>query len=137
MMVHIMGEVQKPGEYRVPDRTDVLELVSKAGGPTEFSRLGSVTIRRVMQTSPATTSRSSRDNRENREARDSRITILNVDLRKAWNSSNHVPPPRLLPGDVVVVSRNSWFGYKRMATIVRDLAVVASAYFLYLRVTED
>lgn len=136
MMVHIMGEVQKPGEYRVPDRTDVLELVSKAGGPTEFSSLGSVSIRRVMQVQ-GTSPRSSRETRETRETRESRITILNVDLRKAWSREDNVPPPRLLPGDVVVVSRNSWFGYKRMATIVRDLAVVASAYFLYLRVTED
>ena len=35
--VHIFGEVQKPGEYLVPDDTDLLELISKAGGPTEFS----------------------------------------------------------------------------------------------------
>ena len=32
MLVHILGEVQKPGEYRVPDHTDVLELIAKAGG---------------------------------------------------------------------------------------------------------
>jgi len=36
-----------------------------------------------------------------------------------------------------IVSRNSWFGYKRLSTVVRDVAVVASAYFLYLRVAQD
>jgi hypothetical protein len=27
--VHIWGEVRKPGEYLVPDDTDILELISK------------------------------------------------------------------------------------------------------------
>jgi protein involved in polysaccharide export with SLBB domain len=129
MIVHIMGEVQKPGEYRVPDRTDVLELLSKAGGPTEYSSLSSVTVRRVMPIE-ATGSRAS-------ARRETRLSILKVDLGKAWDENNTVPPPRLLPGDVVVVSRNSWFGYKRMATIVRDVAVIASTYLLYLRVVKE
>src|SRR5262245_62577333 len=47
MMVHIIGEVQKPGEYRVPDQTDLLQLLSKAGGPTQFSRLSAVSVRRM------------------------------------------------------------------------------------------
>src|SRR5438093_2997103 len=47
MIVHIIGEVQKPGEYRVPDQTNLLELVSKAGGPTQFSRLSQISLRRV------------------------------------------------------------------------------------------
>lgn len=129
MIVHIMGEVQKPGEYRVPDRTDVLELLSKAGGPTEYSSLSSITVRRVMPvegSGPRSTAR-----------REPRVSVLKVNLRKAWSVENGVAPPRLLPGDVVVVSRNSWFGYKRMATVVRDIAVVASTYLLYLRVVKD
>jgi hypothetical protein len=47
MLVHIVGEVQRPGEYRVRDRTNLLELFSKAGGPTEFSKMSTVTIRRA------------------------------------------------------------------------------------------
>ena len=35
--VHIFGEVRQPGEFLVPDNTNILELISKAGGPTEFS----------------------------------------------------------------------------------------------------
>lgn len=129
MIVHIMGEVQKPGEYRVPDRTDVLELLSKAGGPTEYSSLSSVTVRRVMSVEGTSTRASAR--------REPKVSILKVDLKKAWNEVDGVPPPRLLPGDVVVVSRNSWFGYKRMSTVVRDVAVVASTYLLYLRVIKE
>ena len=65
------------------------------------------------------------------------VSVVDVNLEDAWKKKKNVAPPRLVPGDVVVVSRNSWFGYKRMATIFRDVAVVASAYFLYLRVVQD
>jgi protein involved in polysaccharide export with SLBB domain len=129
MLVHILGEVQKPGEYRVPDHTDVLELLAKAGGPTEYANLSWVKIRRVMPVQLSSTKNVTRLGPS--------VSVVDVNLEDAWKKKNNVPPPRLVPGDVVVVSRNSWFGYKRMATIFRDVAVVASAYFLYLRVVED
>ena len=52
IVVHVLGEVERPGEYRVPDDTDVLEAVSKAGGPTEFAHLGNVSLRRRDPGSP-------------------------------------------------------------------------------------
>ncbi len=129
MIVYVVGEVQKPGEYRVPDRTDVLELLSKAGGPTEFSRLSSVTVRRLVpgqaSAAPLTTQM------------EPRISIIDVDLEQAWKHKSVLPPPLLHPGDVVVVPRNSWYRYKRISTVIRDVAVVASTYFLYLRVVKD
>ena len=45
--------------------------------------------------------------------------------------------PTLQPGDVVVVPRNGFSKWKSVAGILRDLSVVASAYFLYLRTTKD
>jgi hypothetical protein len=129
MVVHILGEVQKPGEYRVSDNTDVLELIAVAGGTTEYSNLGRVRIRRVMPVQVSST--------KNNVRLTPGPEILKIDLTDAWRAKSDDPPPRLLPGDVVEVSRNSWFGYKRFATVLRDAAVVASAYFLYLRVVED
>lgn len=129
MMVHILGEVQKPGEYRVPDNTDLLELLAKAGGPTEFANLSWVKIRRVMPVELSAT--------RNVTRLSPTVSVMDVNLESAWKKKNNGAVPRLVPGDVVVVSRNSWFGYKRMATVLRDVAVVASAYFLYLRVVED
>ena len=53
IIVHIIGEVKNPGEYRVLDGTNVLELLSKSGGPTEFSKLSMATITRVKYEVPA------------------------------------------------------------------------------------
>jgi hypothetical protein len=130
MMVHVIGEVQKPGEYRVPDHTDVLELIAKAGGPTEYANLSWVKIRRVMpvQLSAA----------KNVTRLTPTTSVMDVNVEDAWKKKGAGgQPPRLVPGDVVVVSRNSWFGYRRFATVLRDVAIVASAYFLYLRAVED
>jgi hypothetical protein len=129
MLVHILGEVQKPGEYRVPDNTDLLELVAKAGGPTEFANLSWVKIRRVMPVELSAT--------RNVTRLSPTVAVMDVNLESAWKKKDNGTVPRLVPGDVVVVSRNSWFGYRRFATVMRDVAIVASAYFLYLRVAQD
>lgn len=127
MIVHIIGEVKKPGEYRVHDKTNVVELLSKAMGPTEFSKLGSVTISRVRHDVL------SNGSSNGRIQRGSAIIKVNLDdyIKKGGSSS----PPILKPGDVVYVPRNSWSKWRNVSTIVRDLAVIASVYFLYLRST--
>jgi len=122
MVVHIMGEVQKPGEYQVPDDTDLVQLLSKAGGPTAFSRLRGTTVRRVMPRSVS-------------EGRP-RIEIIPVDLELALRDPSAAPGLLLHPGDVAIVPRNSWYTWRNVSTVVRDLAVVASAYFLYLRASK-
>jgi SLBB domain-containing protein len=127
MMVHIIGEVQKPGEYRVRDQTDLLELVSKAGGPTQFSRLGAVVIRRTAPRSTASMA----------ESMAPRTEILRVDLDRIMRDRNANPPPLLLPGDVVLVPKNTWHRWKDFASVARDVSVVASAYFLYLRAIKN
>jgi len=119
IVVHIWGEVVKPGEYQVADNTDVVELVSKAGGPTEFADLSGVTVTHandVLATQPGM----------------KRVEMVNV---TSYLRKTAAPVPlRLSPGDVVVVHSNAWSRYKRFASVGRDIAVVLSAYFLYLRV---
>jgi polysaccharide export outer membrane protein len=112
--VHILGEVASPGEYRVPDNTTVLELVSKAGGPTEFANAGDVSIKRE-------------------RADGTGSHIVNVDIKAYLTEEDAAPPPVLRPGDVVTVPRNNMHRWRTAFTMIRDLSVVASAYFLYLR----
>jgi len=123
MVVHVLGEVTRPGEYRVSDETDVLELISKAGGPTEFANLGDVSLRR-------------------REPFDSvqkagEPLLVKIDLTDFLKNRNEPAPPLLYPGDVVTVPRNKMAGWRTAFTLIRDVSVVVSAYLLYLRVAED
>lgn len=126
MKVHILGEVKNPGEYPVADDTNILELLSKAGGPTEFANLGSVVLTRV-EAPPAYLV-------ENGEVSTERVIKINVDdyLKK----SRPQGLPILRPGDVVTVPRNNMHKWKTVFGMARDVAVVASAYFLYVKTFE-
>ena len=128
MTVHILGEVQKPGEYRVRDRTDLLELLSKAGGPTQFSRLSSITVRRSLALRPLA---------DTLGGRPEPIQILRVNLERSLHPGSPPSPFILKPGDVVLVPRNGWSKWKDVSAVVRDLSVVASVYFLYVRAYRD
>jgi hypothetical protein len=123
MMVHIIGEVQRPGEFRVPDNTNVLELFSKAGGPTQFSDLSRVTITRhrnplFAANSPGGTSQPS-------------AQLLEVNLKEALTTDKAAALPVLLPGDVVVVPRNSWSSWRNFAAVARDISVIAGIYLIF------
>lgn len=115
MVVSVWGEVLRPGEYRVSDATDVLQLLSKAGGPTEFAKLSGVTITHAPGTG----------------GDKPRIEKVAIDQYLHWAKAT--APPRLEPGDVVVVPRNAFSKWKQVAGILRDLSIVASTYFLYRR----
>lgn len=128
--VHIIGEVKEPGEYLVFDNTDVLELISKAGGPTEFGNLGRVRIRRGQPPIPIHEVLSNGSTNGDQSAE----KLLHADLAAYLNAQTDAPPPVLRPGDVVTVPSNSWRMWRRMFSMVRDIAVVASVYLLYLRV---
>lgn len=135
MIVHIIGEIKKPGEFQVVDTTNLMELISKAAGPTEFSNLGSVSITRSYR--EVQTNGHSGKNGKNgysRSLRGKRIIKFNV---KQYLETGKIPPPTLKPGDIVLVPRNNWRKWRNAFTIVRDLSVLASAYFLYLRATRD
>lgn len=128
IVVHVMGEVARPGEYRVSDSTNLVELLSKAGGETDFSNLGSVLITRVKTPSAL------------RGTGNEPIQMIEKEILK-YNVSEYLkkktgpPPPVLKPGDVIYVSRNKWHKWRTIAAVMRDLAIVASTYFLYLRAT--
>ena len=127
MMVHIIGEVQKPGEYRVTDQTNLLELLSKAGGPTQFSKMSSVSVRRVAAGPGSAAAVGSTP----------RIEIIRVNMEDILRKQGIAPPPMLQPGDVVFVPKNAWHTWKNVSGVIRDVSVVVSAYFLYSRASRN
>jgi polysaccharide export outer membrane protein len=119
ILVHIMGEVASPGEYRVPDNTNVLELISKAGGPTQFARLNSVAVKRGAASSE--------------KLSENQGEVVWVNINDYLTKENARPVPVLQPGDVVTVRSNSWSTWKTVFGMARDVSVVVSMYILYYR----
>ena len=51
MQVNLWGDVLKPGRYEVPITTDLVQLISLAGGPTRDANLSEVQISRFSKSS--------------------------------------------------------------------------------------
>ena len=138
MIVHIMGEVRKPGEYRVEDSTNLVELISKAGGPTQYSNLGGVRITRIGLMSSASNGGNGKSDRSAMPNYQVGKRILKININDYLNNENYRDRvPTLRPGDVVFVPRNAWFRWRNVVSVARDLSVIASVYFIYLRATKE
>lgn len=129
VIVYVIGEVENPGRYSIPDKTDLAELLAIAGGPTRFTNLSSVTITR--HETPFFVAAS-----ENGSAYSSKKQIIKFNVKDYLKKQDGPPAPKVKPGDIISVSSNKWHTWRSVAIVLRDLSVVASAYFLYLRATK-
>ena len=129
-VVHVLGEVRAPGEYTVLDNTTVIDLVSKAGGPTEYAGLANVRVTRVLHR-PVVVAGSAAG------VADDSTYVMHLNLDNYLDGRDRKPALVLQPGDVVTVPSNGWSKWRRISGIARDLSVVASAYFLYLRAARN
>ena len=87
MAVNIWGFVNKPGQYMVPYDTDLISLLSYAGGPREEAKIKSIKVVR-----PAKSANQGPDQ------------VITVDVKKFLESGKAAEIPVLKPGDTVVVS---------------------------------
>ena len=133
--VHIWGEVRKPGEYLVPDDTDLLELISKAAGPTEYSDLKNIKITRGLTGSldiKKTLKEKSGNSDKNKLDKKYTKQVIKIDLKKMLNKENYDKDvPTLQPGDVVMIGRNTWFTWQAVIRVVSQLAIVAQVWYWY------
>lgn len=111
----ICRQIRKPGCYRVRDDTDLLTLLSLAGGPTEDAKLSKIRIVRPSE-----------------EAGQGEVIWVNV--KKYLDTGNFGIIPVLKPGDTVVVSGTVFYGMERVADFLAKFATVLSIYNLYLTI---
>jgi hypothetical protein len=108
--VNVWGRVQKPGQYFVPSNTDLITLISVAGGPAEKSRLDNVRIVRNTQSG-------------------SEIIIVNI--KKFLKTGDQRLIPQLQPEDTIIMSGSIWFVVSNVVSVVAQLAMVANVYYLF------
>ncbi len=85
--VSVWGFVRYPGRYVVPQETDVLDLISYAGGPTDYAHLDNLRLYRILP--------------------DSTQVMLKFDVEDIWwgdsLSTKVAHLPRLHAGDILSV----------------------------------
>lgn len=145
MIVHVWGEVKKPGEYRVADNTNVLELLSKAGGPTQFSNLDEIVITREethwQQVSDQGSNNAllagkntSPGGSTPEASKGSKKRVMKINLKEYLENEKYKPLPILRPGDVLRIERNSWFKWQSVLRIATQVAIVVQAMYYFSRI---
>ncbi|MDH4222749.1 MAG: SLBB domain-containing protein [candidate division Zixibacteria bacterium] len=107
--VNVWGEVLKPGIVEVPDNTDLLTLISMAGGPTENARLNKVKIVRNF----------------------SQNKTIKINLKDYVQNGKTSELPAVKPGDTVIIPRNSFHSVSKYITFLYNLAVIASVVKIF------
>jgi len=107
--IHVWGEVNKPGLYRIPDGSTVLDAISEAGGPTQYAALSRVKLTHPVDVKP----------------RGQRI-----DLDRYIAGRDTTVLPVLRPGDMINVPRNTRFFWKDAIQILADVAIIVNVYYL-------
>jgi len=111
--VNVWGEVVRPGSYDVPDGTNVVTLVSLAGGPTEYANLRRVRLTRPGAPGP-----------------------MDIDLNSYLKDGDECALAALEPGDTLYVSRNGRYAWTSFIRVVSELAVIAGTAVLYVEVAK-
>jgi hypothetical protein len=109
--VNIWGFVQKPGQYMVPSNTDLISLLSYAGGPTENAK---ITNLQIVRNDPKLGS----------------IVFKNVDVKKFLETADERLNPTLKPGDTVIVKGTTFYWVKNLFDFIGKLAVFFNIYYL-------
>ena len=107
MSINLWGYVRNPGRYEVPISTDLIQLLSYAGGPNADANLGTVKISRVVRREDAI-----------------RIVEYTVNLERLDKLDEKARD--LEPGDTIFIETPP-FSWKDVFSILTTAAIVASA----------
>jgi hypothetical protein len=111
--VQVWGKIAKPGLYSVPKTTDIIGLISFAGGPADGADLKKVKIIRNNPTAQ----------------------IIKVDLKKYLNNGDISKLPLLKPGDMIVIPESpSYTFFPKFLQFFAVAAQTASIITAYVSV---
>ncbi len=110
MRVNVWGEVTRPGTYEVSDQTDLVSLISTAGGPTESAKLNKVKL--------------VRNHYQKKE-------IYKINLKKYMEDGSYNNIPKVYPGDTVVIPKSGFFKLAKYMSFLYNVAVIAATVKIY------
>ncbi|MBI5470759.1 MAG: SLBB domain-containing protein [Ignavibacteriae bacterium] len=117
MQVNIWGFVQHPGRYEVATATDLVQLLSYAGGPTPDADIEDVKITRIIR-------------------KDGHVFVK--ELRLDMERLDRVDEGKLMlqPGDTIFIDHTSWVTVRDIVGVVTTAAIVTAAVAQVLNYTK-
>jgi len=110
--VNIWGFVAKPGQYLVPSDTDLISLISFAGGPAEGAKLNKIKIIRSAQ------------------QKDKKQNVITVNVKEFTKTGDASIIPRIKPEDTIIITGTKWYYLSKYLTFIRDVAWIVQLYFM-------
>jgi len=110
MAVNIWGFVGKPGQYMVPYGTDLISLLSYAGGPREEAKIKSIKVIR------------------GGDGEKKQGEVIKVNVKEFLEKGNSEEIPTLKPGDTVVVSGTTFNFVRNSLDFIVRVAALAQIY---------
>jgi hypothetical protein len=110
--VNVWGRVARPGQYFVPATTDLVTLISAAGGPVPRARLTDVQLVRAPGTGQAG-------------------EVIEINLKKYLKTGDKRLIPTLKPEDTIVVHGSVWQLIADISSVVSAVAVVGTVYYYF------
>ena len=118
MQVNIWGFVHNPGRYEVPTSTDLIQLVSYAGGPIQDAKMDEVKVTRFLK----------------RETGISRGEFfVNLDELSKVEQAKLT----LYPGDTIYIEHTSWLSIRDAFAVFGSVAIITTAVSQVIQVTRN
>lgn len=141
--VNIWGLVRRPGQYMVPKDTDLISLISFAGGPLDQAKMKKVKI--IRSSAPAArgngaaisanasemmlASTAARSSAALNASSTPAQQVMEVNVKKYLETGQQSLIPELLPGDTIVVSGSTLQFFGKALDFISKFAVIAQVYF--------
>jgi len=100
----------------VPNKTDLITLLSFAGGPKEGAKISKI---HIVRSDP-----------------NARRNVFKVDIKKYLETADAKLIPILIPGDTIVVKGTTFNWIQRVLTFISNIAVFATIWYYIARANE-
>jgi len=118
MNVNVWGYVLRPGQYLVPRHTDLITLISFAGGPREGADLGEVKI--IRESTAVLTNGNATNGHE------IKVPILIVNVNDHIEKGKSGVLPALRAGDTVIITESSGSKFQKFLGFNSILSIIAA-----------
>lgn len=142
MRVNIWGFVRKPGQYMVPTDTDLISLMSFAGGPIEQAKIKSI---KIVRTNPSEVNTAKAANGTNASEQHGKPVVLangsapanqeaaqrvlQVNVKNYLDTGKPELIPPLMPGDTIIVEGTALNTVNKILDFASKIAVIGQVYF--------
>ncbi len=124
IQVNIWGFVRTPGQYLVPKDTDLVSLISYAGGPMESAQLSKVRIVRTIDI-----------NGEGRNG-SPKQKIYEHNVKEFLETGDQNLNPGLMPNDTILIKGTTGHKIAKTVQFVGQLAIIAQLTYLIIRIEQ-